>query len=386
MRQRARLRDRHRLQRQRDRALQLAALGVRRRLLGDLQQLAAPLAAQREDRRAPHRHLGVAGRRQQQLDVRRRRARGELVGDLRPARVLGDLQQLGGAHLARARTRARGRGRRWHAALARRAALGRGDAAATGAPEPPPPFVSSAKARAMRGFSTDHIVHGRSRGSTPASASASASSVGKRSASTASRPPIDLRPCRRRAERVVLADEPLHRARPVAPVADVLAQHAARVGVAADRHPAEHADHVVRRVGRVLVAVAQPQLQRAGAELQVERERRVVVVAVVELAVPARVVEHAVHEQRVGDRAVGVQRPEIARPQPALQLAERIGGIGERRHPGSHRTIVPGITWRRARRRGAPGAAAARTVCGRLESCPLAQRSTGVAAPRAPRR
>ena len=56
---RARLRQRHRLERERDRALQLAALGLTRVLLGDLQQLAAPLAAEREDRGASHRDARI---------------------------------------------------------------------------------------------------------------------------------------------------------------------------------------------------------------------------------------------------------------------------------------------------------------------------------------
>ena len=110
------------------------------------------------------------------------------------------------------------------------------------------------------------------------------------------------------------------------------------------------------------------QLERAGVQLQVERERRVVVVAVVELAVPARVVEDAVHEQRVRDGAVGVQRPEVARAEAALQLAERVGGVGERGHRGSHRTIVPGM----GRARGCAGGAdrARPAVCGRLPGMP----------------
>ena len=81
MRERASLCERHRLQRERDRALQLFALALRV-LVGDLEQLAPALAAEREDRRATHRYR-VVRRLEQLLDVLGRRPRGELVGDLR---------------------------------------------------------------------------------------------------------------------------------------------------------------------------------------------------------------------------------------------------------------------------------------------------------------
>jgi hypothetical protein len=110
--------------------------------------------------------------------------------------------------------------------------------------------------------------------------------------------------------------------------------------VAADRHPAEDREDVLRRL-EIVVAAAQPARQRIDVEGDVERQRRVVLDAGVELAVPARVVEDAVQQQRVGDRAVGVQRPQVPGAEAALELAERLGRTGERWRVAGDVTIVP---------------------------------------------
>ena len=168
----------------------------------------------------------------------------------------------------------------------------------------------------------------------------------KRSSRTASRPPTTSGHGGPGAARRRLADEALDRALPGGAVGDVLAQHAARLAVAAGRHPPEHCEHVVRRLACPPRRLSRSHaLERREVQADVERERRVVVVAVVELAIPARVVEDAVHEQRVrrrrGRRPAPTGSPSRARAAACRADRRRRRGSGRRRAPPDRGTPAP---------------------------------------------